>query len=444
MGITLSTPIATFLSGLMKFLGAPGGRNNRIDGRSGGRSGGSSGGRSGGRSGGSSGATSAGPSAGPSHLPAPAPLPVATPVQPAFRVSDPVPMPARLPTHFDTHRLAMARRRLDHGGFNPWVDVPLMRRQPPPRRQDFYYTGPSEWEIRDSPNYLGPVAAAPPLASADAAAAIAAAVGAEAAAAVAAVAEAVASAEAAARAAFPAAAFPAAGAAAAAEAGAAFPAAGAAAAGPVDTLPWLFPAAWSSQPKTDTIYMNLKDFFDRCEACGKLSRDHRGTHFRCCGALVCSVCTDEACSDAAERLRIDLRKSLANSGRVLDGVRCPSCRTPSASVGFPFNSWFDRKAAAAAAAAAAVPFAPQADPFAPQAVPFAPQSSRNPAAASAAAAESLPTAAVAAADSAAAESLPTAAAAAAAAESLSGPLKDNDASSGSANDELIFGDAECV
>jgi hypothetical protein len=355
---------------------------------------------------------------------------------------------------------------MDHGGFNPWVDVPLMRRQPPPRRQDFYYTGPSEWEIRDSPNYLGPVAAAPPLASADAAAAIAAAVGAEAAAAVAAVAEAVASAEAAARAAFPAAAFPAAGAAAAAEAGAAFPAAGAAAAGPVDTLPWLFPAAWSSQPKTDTIYMNLKDFFDRCEACGKLSRDHRGTHFRCCGALVCSVCTDEACSDAAERLRIDLRKSLANSGRVLDGVRCPSCRTPSASVGFPFNSWFDRKAAAAAAAAAAVPaavpaavsaaanaalavpatvpFAPQADPFAPQAVSFAPQSSRDPAAASATAAESLPTAAVVAADSAAAESLPTAAAAAAAAESLSGPLKDNDASSGSANDELIFGDAECV
>lgn len=107
---------------------------------------------------------------------------------------------------------------------------------------------------------------------------------------------------------------------------------------PLSALPLLFTPS-KRQQTTETIYMSVTNWDGACPACHRMAYDYRGTIFRCCGSMVCSKCTDIACSNAAERMHLDLRKTLNNSGRVLQNVKCPACKAAS-DVGFPINSEF--------------------------------------------------------------------------------------------------------
>lgn len=111
-------------------------------------------------------------------------------------------------------------------------------------------------------------------------------------------------------------------------------------AGTIDELPWLFPDK-DGPAHTSTICMNVWGNNVVCAACNTLASDYRGTVFQCCKAVVCSRCTVRACLGPAERLRLDLHRSLSGSGRVLEGVLCPSCNTRE-SVGFPVNGNYGR------------------------------------------------------------------------------------------------------
>jgi hypothetical protein len=106
---------------------------------------------------------------------------------------------------------------------------------------------------------------------------------------------------------------------------------------PLNALPLLFSV--KGQQTTETIYMSVTNWDGACPACHRIAYDNRGTVFRCCGTMVCSKCTDIACSNSAERLHLDLRRTLTNSGRVLQKVHCPACKAVG-DVGFPINSEF--------------------------------------------------------------------------------------------------------
>jgi hypothetical protein len=109
---------------------------------------------------------------------------------------------------------------------------------------------------------------------------------------------------------------------------------------PVDRLPWLFPESGGRQ-SADTIFLNVSGNTSVCStsACRSPAILRTGTKFACCGVVVCSDCTDRSCSEVAEKLRLNLRKDLVGSGRVLEGVECPAC-CASVSVGFPLNHKF--------------------------------------------------------------------------------------------------------
>lgn len=111
-------------------------------------------------------------------------------------------------------------------------------------------------------------------------------------------------------------------------------------AGTVDGLLWLFPEK-DGPALASTIFMNVWGENVKCAACKALSMDYRGTVFQCCKAVVCSRCATRACLVPAERLRLDLNRSLTGSGRVLERVVCPLCKKPER-VGFPVNGNYGR------------------------------------------------------------------------------------------------------
>lgn len=108
---------------------------------------------------------------------------------------------------------------------------------------------------------------------------------------------------------------------------------------PLSALPLLF--SFKGQQTTETIYMSVTNWDGACPACHRIAYDYRGTVFRCCETMVCSKCTNIVCSNAAERMHLDLHKTLNNSGRVLKNVKCPACNVPN-DVGFPINSEFNK------------------------------------------------------------------------------------------------------
>lgn len=106
---------------------------------------------------------------------------------------------------------------------------------------------------------------------------------------------------------------------------------------PVKSLPLLFN---DGELGCRTLYMNVKRNTSRCVACELPPSDACGTLFACCGCVVCSRCTNEACADKAERIRVDVL-DLVKSGRILEGVACPACRVRGG-VGFPINQLFGK------------------------------------------------------------------------------------------------------
>jgi len=110
--------------------------------------------------------------------------------------------------------------------------------------------------------------------------------------------------------------------------------------GSVDSLPWLFPDPFGPG-RASTIFMNVWGNNVVCSACQNVSTDYRGTVFQCCKAVLCSRCTVRACLGPAERLRLDIHKDLSSSGRVLERVGCPACKSPE-NVGFPVNGNYGR------------------------------------------------------------------------------------------------------
>jgi hypothetical protein len=110
--------------------------------------------------------------------------------------------------------------------------------------------------------------------------------------------------------------------------------------GAVDGLPWLFPSP-TGPVFASTIFQNVCGNRAVCPGCNSTSADERGTVFQCCKTTVCSRCTARACLYQAERHKLDLTKHLSSSGRVLEGVVCPACKTRER-VGFPVNGNYAR------------------------------------------------------------------------------------------------------